>query len=157
MDLPFAHAIFLFGEARPSDEAGEFVLRSTMNVTLSSPRWLIAPYVINILILVPVCYQMLFGRGVSAVFDGLVPESAGLRMMVGALWSAILFASLAGLLHPKFFALILLIQVFYKALWLGLFILPLWRLGAPLPSGITWTFIFIVLTYPIFYGFALRD
>ncbi|MEM6532749.1 MAG: hypothetical protein AAF654_08990 [Myxococcota bacterium] len=125
-------------------------------MTFEAPRWLIVPYVINVLILIPVCYQMLFGQGVAAVFDGLVPESAGLRIMVGSLWSAILLASLAGVVWPQFFAPIVLAQIVYKALWLGLFVFPLWHSSDPIPSGITLTFVGIVVSYPVFCGLALR-
>lgn len=121
-----------------------------------SPRWLLIPYVANILILIPVCYQMLFGQGVDAVFDRQVAESAGLRLMVGSLWTAILVASVAGLWWPGFFAPIVLAQVLYKSLWLVLFVVPLWRAGSPIPGGIAWTFLAIVFTYPAFFGLALR-
>ena len=42
----------------------------------------------------------------------LVNESAGLRLMVGSLWMAILAASTLGFLYPRFFAPVLLIQIF---------------------------------------------
>lgn len=126
-------------------------------MTLASPRWLLVPYVVNILILVPVCYRMMSGDGTLTVFAGLVPESTGLRLMVGSLWSAILLASIAGLAWPAFFAPVVLTQVVYKSLWLALFILPLLRVGQPVPSGIAVTFLLIVLSYPVFYGLALRE
>ena len=91
-----------------------------------NPKWLLATYALNIIILVPVCYAMIFGAGVANVFDGVVEESPGLRLLVGSLWSAILFASIAGLFRPAFFAPIILIQIVYKSMWLALFILPLW-------------------------------
>jgi hypothetical protein len=93
------------------------------------------------------------------VFEGRVLESAGLRIMVGSLWAAILVASIAGLWWPGFFAPVLLIQVFYKALWLGLFVLPVAQQSgwSAIPMGISVTFLLIVLTYPFIFWFALRD
>ena len=126
-------------------------------MTLDAPRWLLIPYAINILILVPVCYQMLFGGGVVAVFDGVVPESEGLRLLVGSLWSAILLASIGGLFWPSFFAPIVLAQVVYKALWLGLFVVPLWRNGQAYPYGISFVFALIVVTYPALFALAANQ
>ncbi len=112
-------------------------------------------YAANILILVPVCWSLFAGRGVQPVFNGAVNESAGLRLMVGSLWAAILVASVAGLFYPRFFAPVLLIQIFYKALWLGLFIAPLLMVKAqPWPSGIAICFALIVLTYPFLFWFG---
>ncbi|MEM1025624.1 MAG: hypothetical protein AAF627_20475 [Myxococcota bacterium] len=126
-------------------------------MTFGSPRWLLVPYVLNILILVPVCYQMLFGRGVASVFEGQVAESLGLRVMVGALWCAILIASVAGIMWPEFFAPIVLVQIVYKFLWLVVFVVPLWHSGGRIPSGITLVFACIVVAYPVFFRVALSD
>jgi hypothetical protein len=109
-------------------------------------------YAANILILVPVCWAMFFDRGVEAVFQNAVTDSDGLRLLVGSLWAAILFASVAGLACPFFFAPVLLIQVFYKATWLLTFVVPL--LGtenAAVPTGISVCFGLIVLTYPFLF------
>lgn len=112
-------------------------------------------YAANILILVPVCWAMFAGRGVQAVFQGAVAESAGLRLLVGSLWAAILLASLAGLVWPRFFAPVLLIQIVYKTLWLLLFVLPLLQAGsARLPSGIAICFAAIVVSYPWLFWFG---
>jgi hypothetical protein len=119
-------------------------------------NWLIAPYLLNILILVPICYSMFLGGGVANVFEGLVAESAGLRLMVGSLWLAILAASIAGLVWPAFFAPVILVQVFCKLTWLVVFIAPLWRAGQAFPVGISAVFAFIVVTYPISFWLASR-
>jgi hypothetical protein len=118
--------------------------------------WLLPAYVANILILVPVCHGMILGGGVTTVFEGKVAESAGLRLMVGSLWLAILLASVAGLRWPAFFAPVVLIQVVYKATWLAVFILPLWLNGQPFPGGISAVFLAIVLTYPVLLWLATR-
>ena len=121
-----------------------------------NPKWLLAPYALNILILIPICYAVVFGAGVTNVFEGVVEESPGLRLLVGSLWSAILFASIAGLIWPAFFAPVILVQIIYKSMWLALFILPLWMAGKPFPFGISATFVFIVLTYPFALWMAMR-
>jgi small-conductance mechanosensitive channel len=107
----------------------------------------------NIMTLVPVCWTMFTGT-TAAVFNGSVEESVGLRLMVGSLWAAILVASMAGLVQPKFFAPVILIQVFYKALWLVLFVLPAIRSKGSVPTGIAIVFVAIVLSYPVLYWLA---
>ncbi len=113
-------------------------------------------YVANILILVPICWNMFFGSGVSNAFEGKVEESAGLRLLVGSLWLAILVGSVAGLFLPRFFAPIILIQIFYKSLWLLAFVLPLVMAGKSdqVPWGISTTFIAIVVSYPFLFWFS---
>ncbi len=113
-------------------------------------------YIANILILVPICWNMFFGSGVASVFEGKVEESAGLRILVGSLWLAILVGSAIGLLAPRFFAPIILIQIFYKSLWLLAFILPLIVAGNSdqVPWGISATFIAIIFCYPFLFWFS---
>lgn len=113
-------------------------------------------YVANILILVPICWNMFFGSGVTNVFEGKVEESVGLRLLVGSLWLAILVGSVAGLFLPRFFAPIILIQIFYKSLWLLAFVLPLVMAGKSdqVPWGISTTFIAIVVSYPFLFWFS---
>jgi hypothetical protein len=53
-------------------------------MTITQPGWLIPAYLANILILVPVCYALVFGAGMSSVFEGRVPESEGLRLLLRA-------------------------------------------------------------------------
>ena len=124
---------------------------------ITNPNWLYPAYIFNILILVPVVYAMLLGSGVATVFQGTVPESPGLRLMVGSLWFAILVASVAGLIWPSYFSPLLIVQIIYKSLWLVLFVLPLWRAGQTVPAGISTTFVIIVITYPILLWLATRS
>jgi hypothetical protein len=116
-------------------------------------------YVANILILVPVVHAMLLGGTTARVFEDRVADSAGLRIMVGSLWAAILLASIAGLGWPQFFAPVLLIQIVYKALWLVLFVAPVARRTGltSIPFGISATFLAIVLTYPIIFWITMRS
>ncbi|MEM1053029.1 MAG: hypothetical protein AAGI28_13150 [Pseudomonadota bacterium] len=128
-------------------------------IEFANPGWLRPAFALNILILVPVCYSMFLGNGVASVFDGLVDESAGLRLMTGSLWFAILLASVAGLAWPAFFAPIMMAQVVYKALWLAVFVLPAFQHSgwSAVPIGISACFAFIVVTYPVLLFLATRS
>ncbi|MEO0910126.1 MAG: hypothetical protein AAFX96_07235, partial [Pseudomonadota bacterium] len=113
-------------------------------------------YVINILILVPVCYAMFFGNPITTVFEDKIQPSDGLILLVGSLWLAILLSSCAGLIWPLGFAPVLLIQIVYKTTWLVAFILPLWLAGQPYPAGIAISFAGIVTFFPVFLWLAWR-
>jgi hypothetical protein len=120
---------------------------------MKNPGLLRITYVANIFILVPVCFNMLVGSGVGSVFEGKVDESAGLRLLVASLWTAILVASVVGLFRPETMSVVPLIQVFYKSMWLAIFVLPklLAKPQAPVPAGISIVFLLIVITYPLVY------
>ena len=124
-------------------------------MTIQTPAWLYPAYGANIFILVPVCYAILSGKAAN-IFGPKVATSDGLALLVCSLWLGILAASVAGLIWPTFFAPLLLIQIVYTALWLGLFILPLLRQGADYPTGISMTFVLIVLTYPVLFWLSTR-
>jgi hypothetical protein len=113
---------------------------------------LLLPYIFNILVLIPVGLATLFGgaAGGRFVFQGRFPESAGIRTILGSLWTAILIGSIIGLFYPVSMSPLLLIQVIYKSLWLVVFVLPLLVRGQgnAVPWGVAGTFLFIVLTYP---------
>ena len=122
------------------------------------PSILWLAYVANIVILVPVTWSMLTSGGTVGVFQGKLGDTPGLRLLVGSLWLAILLASIAGLVAPRFFVPVLLVQIVYKATWLLVFVLPLglrsgWN---DVPAGIAITFAAIVVTYPIIAWFGLR-
>ncbi|MEO0547078.1 MAG: hypothetical protein AAF035_09025 [Pseudomonadota bacterium] len=123
---------------------------------ITEPRILWLAYGANILILVPVCWAMIWGGGTTAVFENRVADSDGLRLLVASLWSAILIGSVAGLIWPAFFAPLLLVQIVYKSLWLILFVAPFWIRGEPYPVGISAVFIAIVFTYPAILWAAQR-
>lgn len=116
------------------------------------------PYILNIIILVPVCWAMFSGSGRTSVFENKLNWSTELALLVASLWVAILFASIAGLFWPRLYVPILLAQVIYKALFLALVIYPLWKQGGSVavPMGISTTFAFIVATYPFAILFAWR-
>jgi hypothetical protein len=112
------------------------------------------PYALNILILAPVLVSLLGASNSPdvAVFEFKVVESPGLRVLVAALWSAILLCSAAGLVWPERFVAILVLQVVYKALYLGIFVAPLLLRGgvASVPIGLSLCFLAIVLVWPVF-------
>ncbi|MEO1657231.1 MAG: hypothetical protein AAFR65_05870 [Pseudomonadota bacterium] len=120
-------------------------------IELVEASWLRVAYAANIVILVPVCFGMFAGGGVNTVFEGKVPESQGLRLLVGSLWLAILLSSAAGLFWPAVLLPVILIQIIYKSTWLLTYVVPAIRSGGlkQVPWGITMTFILIVATYPV--------
>lgn len=119
--------------------------------------WLRIPYALNILILAPVCWALFAGAGRAGVFQNAVEGSRGLELLVGSLWFAILAASIVGLALPRLLAPLLVMQIFYKSVWLAVFVAPLLARGAPLPAGVAATFAFIVLTWPVFLYLAYRS
>lgn len=111
-----------------------------------------AAYGLNILILLPVVYWMLSGSNSTGLqaFEFKVADSPGLRLLVASLWAAIMLCSLFGLAQPRAFVGVMLLQVIYKSLYLGLFIWPLVRSSgwSSAPLGVTISFILIVLLWP---------
>jgi hypothetical protein len=112
-------------------------------------RW---PYVVNLLMLVPVTAAMLLTAdgGLRSVFEGKQPDAPGFRLMILGFWLAVLVGSLFGLAQPRTWAPLLVVQVIYKSVWLLAFALPAWRAGgaSAVPMGIAASFLFIVCTYP---------
>ena len=109
-------------------------------------------YGLNILFLVPVVGYLLISAGgpTVAVFEGKVPESAGLRLLVASLWAAILVCSVFGLISPRAFVGVLLLQVIYKSLYLALFVGPQIRSQGwdAVPWGVSLSFILIIGLWP---------
>ena len=113
---------------------------------------LLLPYLFNILVLIPVGLKTPF-EGVPIgrlVFRGKLPESAEMRTISASAWTVILIGSVIGLFHPVSMSPVLLIQVIYNSLWLGVFVVPLLVRGrfGEVDWGFAGTFLFIVLTYP---------
>jgi len=109
-------------------------------------------YVLNIIILVPVGLGMLLGgaEGQRRLFQGKYPESAGIRTILGSLWTALLVGSVVGLFHPVSMSPLLLTQVVYKALWWLAFVVP--RIASGRSGEVHWgsagIFLFMMLAYP---------
>jgi len=107
---------------------------------------LLLPYIANIIILIPVVLGTLFNLFPTS--GGYFPESLGWRTIVGSVWTAILIGSFLGLRSPTIYSPLLLLQVIYKSLWIGVYVIP--RLSNPsqVPWGIAITFILITIFYP---------
>jgi hypothetical protein len=112
---------------------------------------LLIPYIVNIILLVPVSLGTLFNvkKAVRPVFE----ESAGYRTLSGAVWTAILILSVIGLFYPVKFSPVLVVQVAYKLLWLVVFFLP--RIvdktrHQEIDRPITIIFLVLLLAYPFF-------
>lgn len=105
-------------------------------------------YLANVCILIPVACATLLGRSDAA--QGRFAESPGWRTLVGALWTGILVLSLLGLRSPLVFSPVLVLQVIYKSLWLGMYAAPRWLAGRghQVPPGIAASFVVIVLVWP---------
>jgi hypothetical protein len=112
------------------------------------------PYLLNILILLPVAPLTLLGgrRGCTLVFQGRLADSPGIRTLLGSLWTAILIGSALGVAKPMAMWPILVLQVVYKSLWLLIYVLPCLVKGRSrdVPIGVSVSFVLIVLTYPWF-------
>lgn len=112
-----------------------------------------AAYFANILILAPVLVALWRERSsrMLMTFNGTVENSDGLRQLVMALWFSILACSGLGLIWPRIFVPILLLQIIYKLSWLCTFVLP--RLSKhgfrQVPWGVSVTFLAIVIAWPI--------
>ena len=115
-------------------------------------RPLLLPYIFNMVVLIPVGLTMPFGgaEGRRLLLQGKLPESAEIRTSSASAWTVILIGSVIGLFHPVSMSPVLLIQVIYNSLWLGVFVVPLLVRGrfGEVDWGIAGTFLFIVLTYP---------
>jgi len=116
-----------------------------------------AAYCANILILVPVVYSLAVAGSPAPVFGVGVVDSPALRILVTALWGAILACSILGLLAPRMFIAIMILQVIYKSAWLIAYVWPAWRAGTPVPWGPAVTFAAIVVLWPIILLYAWQS
>ncbi|OBV10974.1 hypothetical protein [Erythrobacter dokdonensis] len=112
-------------------------------------------YCANIAILAPVVTLLLTGPA-HRVFGAATPDIASLKLLVAALWGAILLCSVAGLFRPQAMVAILLLQVIYKSAWLAGFVIPAMRAGEAVPWGPAITFVPIVLIWPFILAAAWR-
>jgi hypothetical protein len=106
-------------------------------------------YAFNLLVLLPIAVPTLLR--LYPTDQGKFEESAGWRVLAGALWTAILVLSALGLYAPLRFSPVLVLQVIYKTLWLLVFAaLPRVAKGRArsVPWGIAGTFLIIILVWP---------
>lgn len=117
-------------------------------------------YVANLAILAPVLFALHRERASAMLqtFNGAVANSDGLRQLVMSLWFAIAACSAFGLIWPRVFMPVLLLQVFYKSAWVLGFVLPRWhRFGMrAVPWGVALTFVVIILIWPVLLVQAIR-
>ncbi len=115
---------------------------------------LIFAYWTNIVILTPIAIPTVFK--LFAADQARFTESAGWRILVGALWTAILILSALGLSQPLRYSPVLLLQVIYKSVWLAVYVLPQLLRGnlKAIPWGITLSFAAIVLIWPFIMPWA---
>jgi hypothetical protein len=105
---------------------------------------------INIWLLRLLYFMMLAFVGTDAW--GAIVRHTGpwdhVRAVAFCVWAAYSTLSLLGLIHPLRMLPIMLFMIFYKALWLVVVALPLWRAGALAGSpaeAMTYTFLWIPL------------
>ena len=115
-------------------------------------------YGANILILAPVVLWLVRAEGTAIIFGPAMAESQGLRLLVVALWSAILLCSAVGLLAPRLFVGILVLQIIYKSIWLICYVAPVWREqgAAAVPWGPAVCFAAIIAIWPFIVVQALH-
>jgi hypothetical protein len=114
---------------------------------------LLIPYIINVLILVPVTMGSLFNLRRAYTVRPKFEESAGYRTLSGSVWAAILILSVLGWFFPVKLSPVLIMQVVYKLLWLLVFILPRIidkRRQSEIDWSITGVFVLLVIAYPLF-------
>jgi hypothetical protein len=109
---------------------------------------LLFAYWVNILILTPIAIPTVFK--LYATDQARFPESAGWRILVGALWTAILALSALGLSQPLRYSPVLLLQLVYKSVWLAVYVIPRLPRGnlRAIPWGIAVSFAAIVIVWP---------
>jgi hypothetical protein len=117
------------------------------------PNLLQIAYAANVIILAPVLVSMFSDGGAKKIraFQGQVENSDGLRLLVAALWSAILLLSLAGLFQPRTFVVVLVLQVIYKLIYLLGYVLPRAKERGlkSIPAGLSLCFAAIVILWPV--------
>lgn len=80
--------------------------------------------------------------------------------MAWSIWAAFSTLAILGVFHPLKMLPILLLEIFYKTMWLILVAYPLWRTGALVGSpaeGTTYVFIIVAAVYLIMpWGYVFR-
>ena len=105
-------------------------------------------YWANIAILAPIAVPTVFR--LFPTDQARFAESAGWRVLVGALWAGILVLSILGLFHPLRYSPVLLLQLVYKSVWLAVYVAPRLIRGdlKTVPWGIAGSFAAIVAVWP---------
>jgi hypothetical protein len=117
------------------------------------------PYIINLIILVPVVFTLLVQPdAMRSIFGPGLVDSPTLRPLVACLWLGVLACSFIALAMPARFWPLLVFQFVYKGAYLALHVIPvLVREGmGAVPGGVAATFTAIVLIWPFFIWQALQ-
>ena len=117
---------------------------------------------INIWLLRLIYFMMLVFVGTDA-WGAIVRHTGSwdhVRAVAFCVWAAYSTLSLLGVIHPLRMLPIMLFMIFYKALWLIVVALPLWRAGTLAGSPAeAMTYVFLWLPLPIIavpWGYVLR-
>ena len=105
-------------------------------------------YGFNIISLLPIAVPTVFR--LFPTDQARFEESAGWRVLVGALWTGILVLSILGLFQPLRLSPVLLLQLIYKLVWLAVYVAPRLLRGetAAVPWAIAGLFAGMVIVWP---------
>lgn len=111
-----------------------------------------AAYILDVVVTAPIALTMLtadrtLDRG---VLHEKMPAERSTRVLLGALWTAILVCLAAGVFLPVTMAPVLLLQLIYKSLWIALFAAPRWATGRrkDVPWRMAGVFAAFIVVYP---------
>jgi hypothetical protein len=109
-------------------------------------------YLLDVIVSLPAAVTMLMGSETAArwLLGDKLPEERSSRIVLGSLWAAIALCSGAGVFIPVAMAPVLIVQVIYKSLWIGLHAVPCWLRGRSeeVPRPLAGTFLAYVIAYP---------
>jgi hypothetical protein len=90
-----------------------------------------AAYLIDAVVTTPLVIALLTRNRVwtATLLGQSVPADPSFRIMVGAIWAALMTCATLGVLFPNAMAPVLLVQLIYKGLWLAVFAVPRWMRG----------------------------
>lgn len=111
-------------------------------------------YIANVLVAGSVGLTALFQpeTAVRSVFENAFTNSEAIRV-IGAFWVSIAILSVFGVWQPEKFSFVLIIQFFYKGIWLLVAALPviLKFKTAPIPTSMAVFFLIWVIVIPIIF------
>lgn len=111
-----------------------------------------APYLFNVVVLLPVCAWLLSTPpGGAELGPAVTLGGYAMRVLLACLWASVLALSLLGVRDPRAFAPLLLFQVVYEGLFLLHLVLPHSRrvLAVQAPGALVAVFVVIVASYPL--------
>ena len=105
-------------------------------------------YWINIVVLGPISIATVFR--LFPTDQARFEESAGWRVLAGAVWMSAVVLSVLGLFHPLRYSPVLLLQLIYKPVWLAVYAAPRLLRGESdaVPWIMTGTFVGYIVVWP---------